>query len=82
MYKSLQHYIPGNVKDQTDLHVWKLDSEYLGDDGVTTVKLYRYPFKFQCHCSAGLKVTEGPDYILIALCGIHNKNSHNRELAA
>ncbi len=40
MYKSLQHYIPGDVKDPTDLHIWKVDSEYLGDDWVTTVKLY------------------------------------------
>ncbi len=41
MYKSLQHYIPGYVKDPspTDLHIWKLDSKYLGDDWVTTVKL-------------------------------------------
>jgi hypothetical protein len=61
MYKSLQHFILGNVKDLTDLHKWKLDSEYLGDDGVTTVRLYRCPFKFQCNCTAGLKVTEGPD---------------------
>jgi hypothetical protein len=78
MYKSLQQYNPSDVKDPTDLHIWKLDSEYLGDDRVTTVKLYRCPFKFQCNCSAGLKVAEGPDYILIARCGIHNKNSHNR----
>jgi hypothetical protein len=77
MYKSLQHYVPGDVKDPTVLHTWKLDSEYLGDDWVTTVKLYRCPFKFQCNCTAGLKVTEGPDYILIARCGIHNKSSHN-----
>jgi hypothetical protein len=63
MYKSLQHYIPGYVQDPTDLHIWKLDSEYLGDDRVTTVKLYRCPFKFQCNCTAGVKVTEGPDYI-------------------
>ncbi len=27
MYKSQQHYIPGVVKDPTDLHRWKLDSE-------------------------------------------------------
>ncbi len=26
-----------------------------------------------------IKVTEGPDDILIACCGIHNKNSHSRE---
>jgi hypothetical protein len=39
MYKGMQLYIPGNVKDQTDLHTWKLDSEYLKDDWVTTVKL-------------------------------------------
>ncbi len=35
MYKSL-HYIPGNVKDPTEVHIWKLDSEYLGDDEVNT----------------------------------------------
>jgi hypothetical protein len=28
MYKSLQHYIPGDVKDPTDFYIWKLDSEY------------------------------------------------------
>jgi hypothetical protein len=72
MYKSLQHYIPGDVKDPTDLHIWKLDFEHLGDDGVTTVNC------IGVHCSAGLKITDGPDYILIARCGIHNKNSHNR----
>jgi hypothetical protein len=32
MYKSLQQYLPGDVKDPTELHIWKLDSEYLGDD--------------------------------------------------
>jgi hypothetical protein len=73
MYKSLQHFIPGNVKDPSDLHIWKLDYEYLGDDWVTTVSC------IGVHCSAGLKVTDGPDYILIARCGIHNKNSHNSE---
>jgi hypothetical protein len=80
MYKSLQHYIPGDVKDPTDLHIWKLDREYLEDDGVTTVKFYRCPFQFQCNCSAGIKITEGPDYILIARCGTHDKNSHNRQV--
>jgi hypothetical protein len=80
MYKSLQHYIPGDVKDPTDLHLWKLDSEYLEDDGVTTVKLYRCPFKFQCNCSAGIKVIVGPDYTLIARCGTHNKDSHSRDV--
>jgi hypothetical protein len=61
MYKSLQHYIPGNVRDPTDFHIWNLDREYLEDDGVTTVKFYRCPFQFQCNCSAGIKITEGPD---------------------
>jgi hypothetical protein len=80
MYKSLQHYIPGGVKDPTDLHTWKFDGEYLEHGGVTTVKLYRCPFQFQCKCSAGIKITEGPDNILIARCGTHNKNSHNRQV--
>ncbi len=48
--KSLQHYVSGDVKDPTDLHVWKLDFECLGYDEVTTVKLYKCPFKFQCNC--------------------------------
>ena len=81
MYKSLQHYIPGDVKDPTDLHIWKLHAEHMEDDGVTTVKWYRCPFKYQCNCSAGLRITEGSDYILIARCGTHNKNSHNRQVA-
>jgi hypothetical protein len=79
MYKSLQHYIPGYVKDPADLHRWKLDPEYLGDYGVTTVRFYRCPFKFQCNCTAGIKVTEGPHCILIVRCGIHNRNSHNSD---
>jgi hypothetical protein len=74
MYKSLQLYIPGDVKDPTDLHIWKLDSEYLEDDGASTVKLFRCQFNFQCSCSAGLEVTEGSDYILIARCGTHNND--------
>jgi hypothetical protein len=46
MYKSLQHYIRGDVKDPTDLHIWKLDREYLEDDWVISVKFYRCPFQF------------------------------------
>jgi hypothetical protein len=80
MYKSLQHYIPGDPKDPTDLHIWKLESENLEDDGVTTVKIYRCPFKFDLCCSAGIMVKEGQDYILIARCGTHTKKSHNREI--
>ncbi len=80
MYKSQQHYIPGDVKDKTDLHIWKLDCEYLERDGVITLKFYRSLFQFQCNCSAGIKITEGPDYILIARCGTHDKNSHNSQI--
>ncbi len=81
MYNILQLHIPGDVKDPTDLHIWKLHSEYLGYDGVSTVKLYWCPFKFQCNCSTGLMVKEGSDYILIEICSTHNKNSHNSQVA-
>ncbi len=82
MYKSLQLFIPGDVKDTTDLYIWKLRSEYFRDDGLTTVKFCWSQFKFQCDCSAELMVKEGSDYILIVRCSTHRRTAITVKLLA
>ncbi len=79
MYKSLQHYIPGNVKDPTDLHKWKLYSEYLGDEsrmmGLLLLSCVNVHSSFSAIAQLDSKVTEGPDYFLIVRCCIHNSEA-------
>jgi hypothetical protein len=43
--------------------LWKSENDSLEDDGNTRIQLFSYPFKFQCSCTASLKVIEGTDYI-------------------
>jgi hypothetical protein len=59
MYKSLQLKMQGHITEQNNLNLWKSHSECIKDHRTTLLQLYQRPFRYQCNCLAGIRMTVG-----------------------
>ena len=77
MSQSKLKKLPGHQSKPTDVSLWKQFREYKAKKGSILVRLFRCPLLHRCKCKAGIRITEGPDWMQLERCGEHNANSHD-----
>ena len=79
MEESRMIRLPGHVPQLTDVGMWKLKSEYMCDQGQTSVKLLFCPMAYRFGCDCQIKKIDGPFYTALQMRGEHNADSHAPE---
>ncbi len=75
MSQSKLKKLPGHQAKPTDVSLWKQFREYKSKKGSIFVRLFRCPLLHRC--KAGIRITEGPDWMQLERCWEHNSNSHD-----
>jgi hypothetical protein len=71
--------LPGHNPGPTDVGLWKLKTEYMVDNGRTSVKWCYCPMAYRFGCKCQMKLYDGPQYTALHVRGEHNADSHAPE---
>ena len=61
--------LPGHMPAPTDVGLWKLKSEYMVDNGRTSVKWCYCPMAYRFGCPCQIKLYDGPQYTALHVRG-------------